>query len=68
MGKMGQSMSRRKSYSGHFKAKVVGDFLNGKMSLQELADLYHIHPNQIKNWRTLLIKRAHLVLEDKRHR
>jgi transposase len=61
-------MKKRRTYSGEFKAEVVREFLKGRMSLQELADLYEIHPNQIKNWRTLLIKRAPLIFDDKRRR
>jgi transposase len=61
-------MKKRRTYSGAFKAEVVGEFLKGRMSLRELADLYEIHPNQIKNWRTLLFKRAHLIFDDKRRR
>ncbi len=57
---------RRKSYSGDFKAKVVEELLKGRRSLNELADQYGLHPNQIKNWKSQLFKRAHLVLEDKR--
>jgi transposase-like protein len=61
-------MKQRRNYSGSFKAKVLKDLLNGKGSLKELAKHYKIHPNQIKNWKTLLLKRAYLILEDKRHR
>lgn len=67
-GQEGSPMKKRRTYSGAFKAKVVGELLNGRMSLQGLAELYGIHPNQIKNWRTLLIKRAHLVFDDRRRR
>ncbi|MBN1850580.1 MAG: transposase [Deltaproteobacteria bacterium] len=61
-------MKKRKSYSGTFKTRVLRDLLDGKGSLKELAEHYKIHPNQIKNWKTLLMKRAHLILEDKRRR
>lgn len=64
----GDRVKKRKSYSGDFKAKVLSELLNGKKSLRELADQYQIHPNQIKNWKSLLMKRAQFVLEDKRHR
>ena len=57
---------KRKIYSGNFKAKVLEELLKGKRTLNELADTYGLHPNQIKNWKTLLFKRAHLVLEDRR--
>ena len=59
-------MMKRRSYSGDFKAKVLEELLKGRRSLSELADHYGLHPNQIKNWKSQLFKRAHLVLEDKR--
>jgi len=60
-------MKTRKTYSGIFKAKVVSDLILGKKDLDELANDYQLHPNQIKNWKTLLFKRAHIVLDDRRH-
>lgn len=70
-GKLSASIRRdikakRRSYDGFFKAKVVCEWINGKGSLQDLAARYGVHPNQIKNWKTLLLKRAGEVLEDKR--
>lgn len=59
-------MRRRKIFSGSFKAEIVIELLRGKKSLQELADQYEVHPNQIKNWKSTLLKKASLVLEDKR--
>ncbi|MBN1904949.1 MAG: transposase [Deltaproteobacteria bacterium] len=59
-------MDKRKTYSGAFKAKVVIEFLGGKIRLEELAQKYQVHPNQIKNWKTLLFKRAHLIFVDRR--
>jgi transposase len=61
-------MKTRKSYSGSFKAKVVADLILRNKKLDELADHYQIHPNQIKNWKSLLLKRAHLVFDDRRHK
>jgi len=57
---------KRQTYSGSFKAKVVIEWINHKRSLNELAEHYSIHPNQIKNWKSLLLKEAKYVLEDKR--
>jgi transposase len=59
-------MDKRKTYSGSFKARVVIEFLGGKTRLEELAEKYQVHPNQIKNWKTLLYKRAHLIFVDRR--
>jgi hypothetical protein len=60
-------VKKRKSYSGAFKAKIVEDLLRGQKSLKDLAAEHGLHPNQIKNWKSLLMKRASLILEDKRH-
>jgi hypothetical protein len=59
-------MNRRRIYEGAFKARVVTEYLAGKSSLAELAEKYDLHPNQIKNWKSLLLKRARYVLEDGR--
>jgi transposase len=60
-------MKKRKTYSGSFKARVISDLILGRKELNELADHYEIHPNQIKNWKSLLLKRAHLIFDDRRH-
>ena len=59
---------KRNTYSGAFKAKVVSEFINQKRKrrLKELAEHYQLHPNQIKNWKSILLKRAGDILEDKR--
>jgi transposase len=58
---------KRKTYSGSFKAQVISDLILRKKELAALANDYQIHPNQIKNWRTILFKRAHIILDDRRH-
>ena len=60
-------MKKRKTYSGTFKAKVVTEFIHGKTELEDLAEKYQVHPNQIKNWKSLLFKRAHIIFSDRRH-
>jgi transposase-like protein len=57
---------KRKTYEGLFKARVVSEWISGKRNLNELAERYSIHPNQIKNWKSLLLKGASQVLDDKR--
>lgn len=59
-------MKKRKIYSGKFKAELVREWIEGKRNLFEIADEYQVHPNQIKNWKSILLKRAHLVLSDQR--
>ncbi|MDD2318258.1 MAG: helix-turn-helix domain-containing protein [Desulfobacterales bacterium] len=61
-----EATGKRNTYSGAFKAKVVSEFINKKGRLKELAEHYQLHPNQIKNWKSILLKRAGDILEDKR--
>jgi transposase len=60
--------TKRNTYSGTFKAKVVLELLRGRRSLNELAHDYNLHPNQIKNWKSRLLRQASYVLEDKRRK
>ncbi|MBI5602683.1 MAG: helix-turn-helix domain-containing protein [Deltaproteobacteria bacterium] len=59
-------MNKRKTYTGDFKAKVVLELIRNRKSLTELAAQYELHPNQIKNWKSLLLKQAVKLLDDKR--
>ena len=61
-------MKVRKTYSGSFKAQIVCKWLNGKKGLLELAEENDLHPNQIKNWKSALLRHAGEVLEDKRRK
>jgi hypothetical protein len=44
-------MDKRKTYSGTFKAKVVIEFLGGKIGPKNLQKNIRCIPNQIKNWK-----------------
>jgi len=61
-------MKGRRTYSGSFKFKVVMELLKGEKPLVELAQKYEIHPNQIKNWKSVFLKRGSEILEDRRKR
>jgi transposase len=62
------AMKERKKYSGDFKANVVTEYIKGEKTLDELSAAYQVHPNQIKNWKSILLKRANEVLDDRRSR
>ncbi len=61
-------MSSRRTYTGSFKARVVIEYIRGCKTLTELSDEYEVHPNQVKNWKSLLLKRAPDILDDRRKR
>ena len=43
-------MQKRRSFSAEFKAKVAIEALKEQQTLQELAQKYELHPNQISAW------------------
>ena len=47
----------RKRYDGTFKAKVVLESLKNEKTIAELASEYHVHPNQIAQWRKQALER-----------
>jgi len=61
-------MKKRKTYPGSFKFNVVVALLKGNKSLEELAQEHDVHPNQIKNWKSIFLKRGSEILEDRRKR
>ena len=48
----------RKQHSKEFKAKVAIDALRGEKTVQEIAQKYEIHPNQVTLWKKQLIDNA----------
>jgi transposase-like protein len=61
-----ERMKARKKYTGEFKASLVAEYIKGEKTLVELAIIHQVHPNQIKNWKSILLKRANEVLDDRR--
>ncbi len=59
-------MKKRKRYTGDFKAIVVSEYIKAEKTLTEIAHEHNVHPNQIKNWKSLLLKRAHEIFDDRR--
>ena len=59
-------MKKRRRYTGDFKAIVVGEYIKAEKTLSEIAHEHNVHPNQIKNWKSLLLKRAHEILDGRR--
>ncbi len=48
----------RRNHAPAFKAKVALEALKGEQTIVELAERYQVHPNQITEWKKLLLERA----------
>jgi len=54
----------RRNHSPEFKAKVALAALKAERTMSELAQLYDVHPNQIKRWKDRLTEGMADVFED----
>ena len=53
----------RKSHSNDFKAKVALEAIRNEASIQELAQKYDVHPNQISQWKKQLVDNVGDIFE-----
>lgn len=53
----------RRNHAPGFKAKVALAALKGDRTLAELSEQFGIHPNQISDWKQVLMESAALIFE-----
>ncbi|WP_224994322.1 transposase [Cesiribacter sp. SM1] len=51
-------MQKRRSFSAEFKVKVAFEALKEQQTLQELAQKYELHPNQISAWKQEFLEKS----------
>jgi transposase-like protein len=52
-----------KKHSREFKAKVAIEAIKGEKTIQEIAQKYEVHPNQVTLWKKQLIENATLAFD-----
>jgi transposase len=48
----------RRNHASAFKAKVALEAIKGDQTLVELAERFKVHPNQITEWKKILLEKA----------
>jgi transposase len=57
------SKTKRKKYTGAFKAKVGLDALMGIKTVGQIAREYQVHPVQVTQWKRVIRERLPVVFE-----
>lgn len=60
------SESRRKNFTGEFKAKVALEAIRGNKTVNELGQEYGVHPTQVGLWKRELQEQAASLFDVKR--
>ena len=58
----------KKSYTSGFKSKVAVEAIKGEKTLAELAGIYEVHPNQIRQWKKKALESLSDAFESKKER
>ena len=61
-------MTRRRRFSGDFKAKLALEALRGDLTVQEIAARHKVHPNQVSAWKRQAIEGMSDVFSVKREK
>jgi len=53
----------RRNHGAVFKAKVALEAIKGEQTLVELSERFQVHPNQIAEWKKVLLEKAPEVFD-----
>lgn len=55
----------RKTYTAAFKVKLVQELLKENQSLSQLAAEHKVHPNQLRQWREIVLQGMPTLFDNK---
>lgn len=61
-----KTVTKRRTFTDKFKAKVEIEGIKGVKTLAELASEYQVHPSQILDWMKHLLSKAPYVFSSER--
>ncbi len=50
-------MAQRRHFGKGFKAKVAIEAIKGEKTINEIASMYEVHPNQVSKWKKQALER-----------
>ena len=59
-------MARRRNFGKGFKAKVAIEAIKGEKTINEIASIYEVHPNQVSKWKKQALERLPDAMADGR--
>ena len=56
-------MNKRRKFTAKFKTKVVLEALSERYTINELAQKYSLHPNQVSKWKQEFLASAESIFQ-----
>jgi len=59
-------MTQHRHFGKDFKARVAIEAIKGEKTINEIASIYEVHPNQVGQWKKLALEKLPDVMADGR--
>ena len=59
-------MTQHRHFGRDLKAKVAIEAIKGEKTINEIASMYEVHPNQVSQWKKLALEKLPEVMADGR--
>ena len=59
-------MAQRRNFGKAFKAKVAIEAIKGVKTINEIASIYEVHPNQVRQWKRQALEQLPEAMADGR--